>query len=159
MSYVVTDPQHASIDGIPLATPAWLLINLEVLASGPAVRGNNRTVPYAITSRPMRKRPTETRQTLELVIFGDYDATGTAHTDPEQGVWDNWFTLRSHFDTLLLTAGESTAELTLTLKGRTLSGTVQVVAYNVGNALNREHLNATLEVVLLGGMLVEDVGP
>lgn len=153
MSYDVHFDQYIDIGGVPLSTPAWEVLNIHVLMSGPGVRGENRVIPGAAGRRPLRHRPDERTVTLQLAVFGHVDPAGDPITDPQEGVWTNWLALRDQFTALLTTAGDSTVTATLNYAGGTLSGPVQVLAYELGEPYSTTDLSAILDLNLVTGML------
>lgn len=153
MSYTTHFAQHLVIDYIPLSTPAWEVTNLQVLMSGPATRGENRLIPGATGVRPLRHRPTEKTVTLEMAVFGDREPDGTPRPDAEAGVWANWMILRGYFNSLITEPGDSVTPATLYYAGGTLSGPVQVLAYEIGDTIGPGNMFATLDLNLVNGML------
>lgn len=153
MSYDVHFDQHVVIGDVPLSTPAWEVLNVHVLMSGPATRGENLIMPGATGVRAIRHRNTEKTVSLEMAIFGDHDPAGEPHEDPEAGVWVNWLALRDLFNELLLAEGQSTVLAELVYRGGTLEGTVQVLGYELGEVYNSSNLAATLDINILAGML------
>lgn len=153
MSYSVHFAQHLTIGDVPLSTPAWEVTNIQALMSGPGIRGENRVIPGAAGIRPLRHRPTEKTVTLELVVFGNRDPAGVDHPDPETGLWANWLTLRNQFNDLLLNDGDSTTSAVLHYAGGTLVGDVQVLGYEVGDAIGPTAIYVTLDLNIVGGML------
>lgn len=153
MSYDVHFDQYLAIDEVPLSTPAWEILNLYVLVSGPVTRGENLVMPGAIGVRALRHRPTEKTVTLEMAVFGSHAPDGTEHADQEAGMWANWFALRNQFNALLLTAGDSTALAELHYQGGVVSGRVQVLGYEIGATTGPTTLSVTLDVNIVAGML------
>jgi hypothetical protein len=154
MTYDVHFDQHVVIGDVPLSTPAWEVLNVHVLMSGPATRGQNLVMPGATGVRAIRHRNTEKTVSLELAIFGDTDPAGDPHADPEAGVWANWLALRNQFNALLLDEGQSTVLAQLHYRGGLVQGVVQVLGYELGDTYNPANLSATLDINLLAGMLL-----
>lgn len=153
MSYTLHFGQYLSIGDVPLSTPAWEVLNIHVLMSGPATRGENLLIPGAVGVRALRHRPTEKTVTLEMAIFGNVDPDGEPIDDAEAGVWANWLILRSMFNALLDDPGDSTVVAVLTYTGGTLTGDVQVLGYELGDVYSPTDLSVTLDVTIPGGML------
>lgn len=153
MSYDVHFDQHLVVGDVPLSTPAWEVLNIHVLMSGPSVRGENRMIPGAVGVRPLRHRPTEKTVSLEMAVFGDMDPAGDPIVEPEAGVWANWLALRTQFNELLLNVGDSTTLAVLHYRGGTIQGLVQVLGYEVGSTVNPSTLNVTLDLNIIAGML------
>lgn len=153
MSYDLNFDQYIEVGGVPLSTSAWEVLNMHVLLSGPATRGENLIMPGAYGVRPLRHRPTEKTVTLNVAIWGDLDPDGNLHADPQAGVWANWLALRNQFNTLLTTDGDSTALVRVHYRGGVLEGRAQVLTYELGDTYNPSTLSATLDLNLIGGML------
>lgn len=154
MSYDVHFDQHVVIGGVPLSTPAWEVLNVHVLMSGPATRGENLVMPGATGVRAVRHRNTEKTVSLEMAVFGNVDPAGDPHEDPEAGVWSNWLALRNQFNALLLNEGQSTVLAELVYRGGTLAGMVQVLGYEMGEVYSPADLSVTLDITILAGMLL-----
>jgi len=89
MAYLVTATEYIDIDGVPMATPAWLATDLSELNDGPENRGSNLVIPR----RPgavFRAKIRDSRiVNIPIVIFGDRDAENNVHADPRQGLIEN----------------------------------------------------------------------
>lgn len=96
MPYVITETEYVTIDGVPLSTTGWHLLNLQVLWQGPDTRGQDRIIPGAAGVRPYPRRATVSRRTLELVIWGDMDWNGAATSDWRAGLQNNVDHLRDN---------------------------------------------------------------
>lgn len=153
MSYVVNLDQHVVIGGVPLSTPAWEVLNIQALMSGPATRGENLIMPGSTGVRALRHRNTQRTVTLELAVFGRTDPYGVDHPDPYAGVWTNWLALRDQFNALLLNVGDSTTTVSAIYAGVTLTGPAQILTYELGAAYGPCDLSATLDLNLITGML------
>lgn len=153
MTYSLNFNQYLEIGGVPLSTPAWEVLNIHTLMSGPATRGENLVIPGATGIRAIRHRNTEKTVTLQLGIWGDKAPDGTPYTDREAGVWTNWLSLRNQFNALLLDEGASTVLAVLHYRGGTIQGQVQVLGYDLGDTYSPFELAATLDVNILAGML------
>lgn len=141
--------QYLEIAGVPLSTPAWEVLNLHTLLSGPAIRGENVLIPGAAGVRPRRRRIGETIRTLELHIFGDQDPEGAEHADHMLGLMQNIETLR---DLVTDPPADNHSVVTAVLhwRGETRTAGVQVVGFEVGEAVG-ETVRATIDLVIPSG--------
>lgn len=89
MPPVITYTRYLEISGIPLATPAWKVIDLAPLLDGPDLRGADRLVPGAVGVRPYPRRATVSIRTLQMVIFGDRSLEGTPYANRRDGIDTN----------------------------------------------------------------------
>lgn len=150
MAYAITFPtQHFVLNGVPLSTPAWELLNLQVLLAGPAIRGSNVILPGASGTKARRRRATERSVTLELQIFGDRDPNGVAHTDPVLGLMLNIDALRQVTEPP--TTNDSLVTATLIWKSITRDEPVQVVGFDVGGNVGTGSVAATIDLVIPTG--------
>lgn len=135
---------------IPLATPAWRVINLEVLYDGPAVRGENQIIPGVAGTSALPVMAHESTKTLELVIFGGYDNTGAAHTNARLGVRANLLYL---VDNLVLpgTSDTSRAAILHMLSGSTRTANVQIVGGLRAGKVGGGNARATLDIRIPAG--------
>jgi hypothetical protein len=153
MAYVVTSSEWVDVGGVPLATPAWTLENLQDLWSGPVTRGTDLVIPEARGQRPYPRRIDAWRLTLNVAVYGDLAWDGTAHSDPRAGLWANIAHLRANaFDPP--GTGDGTRPLVLHLPdGSTLDATTTVERFVVGSAINWFSLRATVDLVIPAGVL------
>lgn len=152
MAYEITFPsQYLELAGVPLSTPAWEVLNLQVLLSGPTTRGSNVIIPGATGVRPRRRRATERRLTLELALSGIRDAEGTLYDDPVLGLLENIEALREVTDPP--TASNSVITATLYWNGETRTGGVQVENFEVGAYTSPTDVPATIDITILAGAL------
>lgn len=153
MTYSLNFNQYLEIGGVPLSTPAWEVLNIQKLMSGPAVRGENLVIPGATGERALRRRPGGKSETVEMGIWGDKAPDGTPYMDREAGVWTNWLNLRNRFNALLLDEGASTVLAVLHYRGGTIQGQVQILGYELGDTYSPFELAATLDIYMVAGML------
>lgn len=113
---VITLPSYLEIASIPLATPAWVVLDLLPLLDGTDVRGSDRLLPGVNGVKPYRRRNTVSVRTLELVIFGDEDQEGEPYSNHMDGLELNILYLR---DNLLAPeeSGDGTVSAVLHLTG------------------------------------------
>ncbi len=88
MPTVITRTAYLEINSVPLATPAWRILDLSRL-NGLAVRGSDRVLPGAAGSRAVRRRLTAYTQSLPLLVEGRYNHEGTPQSDIYIGLDDN----------------------------------------------------------------------
>jgi hypothetical protein len=154
MAYQITFPsQYLDLAGVPMSTPAWEVLNLQTLLSGPSVRGSNVIIPGAAGVRPRRRRATERTVSLELSIGGYKDPEGNTHDDPVEGLVLNILELRTLTDPLATNNSVLTA--TLYWRDLTLTAGVQVGALEIGAALGQFNVAATLDITLISGAFSE----
>ena len=78
-----------TIGGVAMSCPAWVVHNLQELWLPAVQRGNDRIRPGVAGVKPAIMRDTVTRRTLQLLIVGDCDRTGTPVTNLLQGLQAN----------------------------------------------------------------------
>jgi hypothetical protein len=117
-----------TIDSLSLNTPAWSVVDLTPLWAAFDTRGQNRLIPGASGVVAYRKRITERDHSLAIVIIGDVDENGDAHTDPVAGLEDNLDTLMA----VLAPDAGATKSAVLTLpSGTTRTAEVQIESFEV----------------------------
>jgi hypothetical protein len=153
MAYVINFETHLEINGVPLSTPAWEHTNLQAVLGAAAVRGENVIMPGAVGVRAVRRRPTETNHTLELTVFGDRDWEGLPYDDGVMGLIANLEHLKANVvDPLATTNSVRTAVLVLPVGTRTAA--IQVLGFEVTEALSPSCVNASMDITFLRGALV-----
>lgn len=154
MSYIVTEDDYLTIDGVPMSTTAWRLKNSFVLWEPADTRGTNALIPGATGVRPRRIRSTETQKTLQLTVWGEENWNGVEYADPERGLWLNL----EHFKTNVVappdnSTGTRTAVLYVPDAGTgSISGSIQVRKMRL-DALNPTTLDIELDITIPGGAL------
>ena len=88
MPTVITRDQYLEINSVPLATPAWRILDLSRLY-GLDVRGSDRLLPTAAGVRPLRRRITIRTVGLPLLVLGATDHEGTPNANLYEGLDDN----------------------------------------------------------------------
>lgn len=159
MPPVITRSEYLEIDDIPLATPAWEILDLSELLNGPDLRGSDRRLPGVDGVVALPRRVDVSVRTLPMIIYGDYDMNGVAYNDPHAGVIANTLWLR---DNLLLPTGEGdgTREATLYLTGDIeLYGYVHVLSpLHTASTIGPDGLLATLDLSISAGMFDSELG-
>lgn len=89
MAYAIVFPHHLEIDGVPLSTPAWEHLNIQLLYSSASTRGENRVMPGASGRRALPWRFDETMRTLSMIVTGNRHWDGSLNADPVAGLWAN----------------------------------------------------------------------
>lgn len=88
MPNVITRSTYLEINSVPLATPAWRILDLSRL-HGLAIRGSDRTMPGAEGQRAVRRHLTTYVQSLPLLVVGRFDREGNTNADVYDGLDDN----------------------------------------------------------------------
>lgn len=149
----ITRAEYLSIDGIPLATPAWEILDLAPLWDAANVRGRDRLIPGAAGVIPYRRRNTVSVRSLPLVIFGSYDQDGNLATDGRIQLRENTDYLIANIVNPPDTAeGTRFAELVLP-DGSTVSNDVHVIGPMQFADLGPISLRAILTLSIPDGLL------
>lgn len=139
-----------TLNGLPMNTLAWASLNNFVLWPSPARRGENLLIPGAPGRIAFPKRKDETTVTLECLVIGDCDQSGTPHADKSAGLATNWMTVYTALDSML----DSNVGASLTLPNAvTLTGTVQVIEITPSSTEMEGALNFTVDLILPDGEL------
>lgn len=151
MTDLITAVEYAQIDTVPLATPAWRVVDLATLWETADQEGADTPIPGAHGARanPRWRRPTKVM--LELWIRGEYDRTGATNTDGRAGLWANVAVIRG----LCAPPGNATGTRTLTVHvagAAAISGPVHVTKLTLG-AFSPTIRKATLELSIPAGEL------
>ncbi len=96
-------PEYLEVNGVPLYTPAWIILNHTPLRLPPDTVGRNRRLSRGRVV-PMPKYATETVRSLRLHVFGSHDIDGNLYPDSRAGLDANIDFLMANVDTTLLTA-------------------------------------------------------
>lgn len=150
MPPLIVATEYVEVSSVPLATPAWRVVNVSELWQGPEVRGDDRLVPLVDGVVPYPRRPDVTVRTLRVHIFGDYDHEGNAHTDGRAGLWANIAYLRDNVADPV-TSGDGTRPIVVHLPDGDVT-TGCLTANGIGAAsspdgLERLYLDLTSSVV------------
>jgi hypothetical protein len=152
MAYLTTFEHRLTIDGIPMSTPAWEVLNIQTLYSGPMRRGENRIMPGASGRRALARRDDETNRSLVIAVFGFERWDGVAYPDPVAGLWENIDHLETNVIDQPLT-GDSTRTAVLSRPDATdLTAQIQVLGFEIDD----EHyspaaISATMDITLISG--------
>lgn len=147
----VTQDTWVEINGVDLATHAWLITDLSDLLNTPDARGSNEVMPGASGRRFFRRFRDELDVVFPMSIFGDFDEDGNPIADPVQGVID-------HVEYLRNSLGEFEASLVPLVwhlpDGTTQSADVQVLGFARMTDAGPGHLRCALRVLIPAGVLV-----
>jgi hypothetical protein len=150
MPYVTTFDTYLQIGDVPLNCGAWEHTNLQTVLSGPDVRGENLVMPGAVGVRALRRRPTETNQSIDLTVFGDKKWDGTEHTDPVAGLFANLAHLMANVVDTLATA-DSSRVATVLYPGGTLVASVQVLGFEINESITPWCVTASMDITVIEG--------
>lgn len=151
VDYVITAPEWLAIDGVPLSTPAWETPKLDDLLATAEVRGDDLLVPLGDGVRPMPRRPTVTKATIDLQVVGDTAPDGYSYTSVRDGLRRNIEALSWLASSDGIAAdGTRLAELHLT--GALRSGRVHVLRLRFVRQ-GPNYATGTMDLSLPAGML------
>lgn len=88
MPNVITRSTYLEINSVPLATPAWRILDLSLLY-GRAVRGEDRVMAGAAGARAYRRRRTLYSTTLPMLVEGRKDREGNVNGNIYSGLDTN----------------------------------------------------------------------
>lgn len=114
MPYVITQDEYVTINGVPLATPAWEVNDLAPLWDAASLRGEDRVIPFSDGALPLRRFRDEMRVQIPITVFSDRSWEDVAYPDARIGLQRNIDHLRDNILTPN-TAGTGTWNLVLTM--------------------------------------------
>jgi hypothetical protein len=88
MADVITRSTYLEIATVPLATPAWRILDLSRLY-GLEKRGSDLVMPSAEGARPYERKVTLRTVGLPLLVEGQQDREGAPHANLYEGLDDN----------------------------------------------------------------------
>lgn len=88
MPPVVTRTAYLEINSVPMATPAWRILDLSPLY-GRRMRGDLVQVPYTAGAIGYQHRIDYRSVTLPMDVYGRYQSDGSTHGNAYQGLDDN----------------------------------------------------------------------
>jgi len=122
-----------TIGGVAMNGPAWKVLNLLELWQPADQRGSDRLIPGTAGVLAQQRRDTVTRRSLQLLIVGDVDRTGTPVADRFEGLQANVDYLRANVAAPTgATDGTRSAVLTMP-DGTSRTEPVHVVGFDFGN--------------------------
>ena len=120
---VITRDEYLEINDVPLATPAWEVLDLSPLWDVAGFRGDDRLIPQRDGEKPLRRRIAAMRVQVPLIVYGDADQDGMPYSEGRAGLRANLVYLEEAFMVPNLSNADGTWPLVLHLPaGETLSG-------------------------------------
>lgn len=113
-SPVITRTDYLVINSVPLATPAWEIVDLSELWDATGVKGADIDIPHAHGSLAMPRRRAMTVYSLGINIYGQRDQENTVYPNPWNGLYTNIAYLRGNV-TAPVSTGNGTVAATLHL--------------------------------------------
>jgi hypothetical protein len=106
---------NLTIGGIAMMCPAWKVLNLYELWQPAQQRGSDRLIPGAAGVLAQQRRKTVTARSLQMLIIGSHDRTGSAYgVDLYEGLQGNLeYLIENVIDPTGLTDGTRSAVLTM----------------------------------------------
>lgn len=96
MSFQITSTEYVVLNGVPMHTPAWEILNLAELWQGPPSRGSDDVIPGAGGVRPNPRRANTRLVSLEICVTGTRDWEGQPYGDARVGLEENLNYLRAY---------------------------------------------------------------
>jgi hypothetical protein len=84
------------VDDVPMISPAWTVLNIQVLWTGPTVVFSNRQQAGTRGRKPYPGLEDEARFSVRFHLLGQYDINGDPYDDPQEGLELNYFYLREN---------------------------------------------------------------
>jgi hypothetical protein len=148
MPDVITATEYLTIGTVPLATPAWRILDLTGLFSSADLVGDDRRFPGTSGVRAERRWATSTRIALPMVIWGDRNRENTPYGSVRIGLQTNLEAL--HAAIVDPTTGDGTRTAVWTQASGTSTAPVHVLGLIV-RALSPRSVNATLQLSIPQG--------
>lgn len=144
-----------TISGTVMHGPAWHVVDLTELLTGPELRGTDRLLPGVAGVVANRRRPTVTKVALPMVVAGDCNQAGEPYTDVAGP--DDWRGLRRNIAALRAAVVNPPAGITRTAvvtfpEGGSISGQIHVERLQPGKRLGGIML-AVLDITIPAGAL------
>lgn len=142
-----------TIDGISMSTPAWKILNLHVLKQPAPQRGSDRLIPGSSGVIPYRRRNTVAVHSLQMLISGTHDRTGTNNDDRVQQLLTNVDYLNYQV-VYPPGTGDGTRAAVLTTSGQLvpLTADIHVLGMEFGEvSLDSTWMKAVLEISIPAG--------
>lgn len=152
---------NLSVDGIPMRTHAWCVLDLRPLWMPSAIRGSDKVLPGATGVRAYPRRKTITEVTLPIVISGAADRNGIPPTVGAPGLKAALFTqlevnvayLRANVIDPNFVTTDGTRAVILTMpSGSTRTGNVHITGLTV-SSMDQHIMACDLTISLPGGTL------
>lgn len=149
----VTETTWLEVNGVDLATHAWLITDLSDLLND-RVRGSDRVIPGVDGVRPFRRRRHVRVCTFPLMIWGQFAEDGVEQADPVQGVIDHMLYLSTNLG-IARSVGDGTVPAIWHLPdGGTLEADVHVLGLLGTTDVAPGVLKTTLDLSIPAGRFV-----
>lgn len=152
MAYETTSDELLSIDGVPLSTPAWDVLDYSDLLNGAPIRGADITVSGKRGNIARRRTLDASEASISLVIYGDRDPEGNAHADVRSGLLSNIDALKKALRPNATTLN-GTRTLSLTIGGETRTADVHTSPDMSISPLGPTAVRAVITLVIPSGVL------
>lgn len=152
MAYETTSNELLSIDGVPLSTPAWDVLDYSDLLNGAPTRGADITVSSRRGNIARRRTLDASEASISLVIYGDRDPEGNAHADVRSGLLSNIDALKKALRPNATTL-DGTRTLSLTIGEETRTADVHTSPDIAISALGPTAVRAVITLVIPTGVL------
>lgn len=139
-----------TLNGLSMNNSAWASLNNYVLWPPANRRGSNIAIPGRSGRIAVPRRKDETSRTLECLVIGDCDITGTPYASRSVGLATNCMLLDS---SLFGWTGTSVAAVLTLPNGAVRSGAVQIVHVEYGSPGVEGVLTFTLDIDIPDGEL------
>jgi len=93
----ITQFEYVEINSVPLATPAWEILDLAPIWDAAPIRDHNLLLPFAKGTDPQRGVVDEFTCQLPFIVYGDMDQEGDPYMDARAGLWANIRYLQAAF--------------------------------------------------------------
>lgn len=152
MTYETTSIEVLSIDGVPLSTPAWNVLDYADLLNGAPTRGADITVSGKRGNIARRRNLDSSEASISLVIYGDKDPEGTPHADVRSGLLSNIDALKKALRPNATTL-DGTRTLSITIAGETRTASVHTSPDIAITALGPTAVRAVITLIIPSGVL------
>jgi len=152
MPYETTSNELISIDGVPLSTSAWDVLDYADLLNGAPTRGADITVSGRRGNIARRRNIDASEASISLVIYGDKDPEGNAHADVRSGLLSNIDALKKALRPNATTL-DGTRTLSVTIGEETRTAEVHTSPDIAVTALGPTAVRAVITLVIPSGVL------
>lgn len=149
MPDLITATEYLEINSVPLATPAWRILDLTVLNRSAEQRGSDRLKPLAgVQSLP--RRPGLTTYPLPFRVWGHRDREGTYYDDVREGLKANLAVLHAAVFAPVETGDGTRAAIWHQAGGTTVSKNVKVLPFEPA-AVSPRSVRGVLTITITTG--------